>query len=64
MNPTYLGFIEEERFDGLPAAVYVRGFVTGYASCLGLDAKRVASSYLQRYEESKGGAKRRLFSRK
>ena len=64
VNPTYLGFIEEERFDGLPAAVYVRGFVTGYAGCLGLDAKRVASSYLQRYEESKGGAKRRLFSRK
>jgi flagellar biosynthesis protein FlhG len=64
VNPTYLGFIEDERFDGLPAAVYVRGFVTGYAGCLGLDAKRVATSYLQRYEESKGGAKRRLFSRK
>lgn len=64
VNPTYLGFIEEERFDGLPAAVYVRGFVSGYAVCLGLDAKRVASSYLQRYEERKGGSKRRLFSRK
>jgi flagellar biosynthesis protein FlhG len=64
VNPTYLAFIEEERFDGLPAAVYVRGFVTGYAGCLGLDAKRVAASYLQRCEESKGAAKRRLFSRK
>jgi flagellar biosynthesis protein FlhG len=67
VNPTYLAFIEDERFDGLPAAVYVRGFVVGYAGCLGLDAesaKRVAASYLQRYEERKGAAKRRLFSRK
>ncbi|HKA13546.1 MAG TPA: helix-turn-helix domain-containing protein [Myxococcota bacterium] len=64
VNPTYLAFIEDERFDGLPAAVYVRGFVTGYAGCLGLDAKRVAASYLQRYEERKGGSKRRLFARK
>ena len=57
VNPTYLAFIEDERFDGLPAAVYVRGFVMGYAGCLGLDAdaaKRVAASYLQRYEERKG----------
>src|SRR5262245_28686296 len=67
VNPTYLAFIEDERFDGLPAAVYVRGFGVGYAGCLGLGgnaAKRVASSYLQRYEERKGGAKRRLFSRR
>ena len=67
VNPTYLAFIEDERFDGLPAAVYVRGFVVGYAGCLGLDAdaaKRIAASYLQRYEERKGAAKRRLFSRK
>jgi flagellar biosynthesis protein FlhG len=66
VNPTYLAFIEDERFDGLPAAVYVRGFVVGYAGCLGLDAnaaKRVAASYLQRYEERKGAGKRRLFSR-
>src|SRR5262249_26371852 len=39
VNPTYLAFIEDERFEGLPAAVYVRGFVVGYAGCLGLDAK-------------------------
>jgi flagellar biosynthesis protein FlhG len=64
VNPTYLAFIEEERFEGLPAAVYVRGFVTGYAGCLGLDAKSVAASYLQRCEERRGSGKRRLFSRK
>jgi len=64
VNPTYLRFIEEERFDGLPAAVYVRGFVTGFAGCLGLDPKRVAKSYVHRYEERKPGGRRRLFSRK
>ena len=64
VNPTYLSFIEEERFDGLPASVYVRGFVIGYASCLGLDAKQVAASYLLRCDERRGTVKRRLFSRK
>jgi flagellar biosynthesis protein FlhG len=64
VNPTYLSFIEEERFDGLPASVYVRGFVVGYAGCLGLDAKKVASSYLERCDERRGSSKRRLFSRK
>ena len=64
VNPTYLAFIEEERFDGLPASVYVRGFVVGYAGCLGLDAKKVAASYLQRCDERRGSGKRRLFSRK
>ena len=64
VNPTYLSFIEEERFDGLPASVYVRGFVVGYAGCLGLDAKKVAASYLQRCDERRGAGKRRLFSRK
>lgn len=64
VNPTHLRFIEEERFDELPAAVYVRGFVVGYASCLGLDGKRVAKSYMTRYEESRDNPKRRLFSRR
>ena len=64
VNPTYLTFIEDEHFEGLPAAVYVRGFVTGYAGCLGLDGKHVAASYLQRYEDRRPGSKRRLFSRK
>jgi len=64
VSPTYLGFIEEERFDDLPAAVYVRGFVMGYASCVGLDAARVARSYMKRYEESRGERKRSLFSRR
>lgn len=65
VNPTYLRFIEEERFEDLPAAVYVRGFVMGYASCVGLDPKRVAQSYMPRYEQSRSATpSRRRFSRR
>lgn len=64
VNPTYLRFIEEERFDDLPAAVYVRGFVLGYAGCIGLEARQVAKSYMMRYEESRSRNKRRLFGRR
>lgn len=48
VSPLHLRNIEEERFELLPAAVYVRGFVTAYARCLGLDAGRVANDYLER----------------
>ena len=54
VNPTYLRFIEEERFSELPAPVYVRGFVAAYATCLGLDASRVAASYMQRLRNHRG----------
>ena len=63
VNPTYLQFIEEERFTELPAAVYVRGFVMGYASSVGLDPRLVADSYMSRYEESHNNPRRRLFGR-
>jgi flagellar biosynthesis protein FlhG len=49
INPTYLRFIEEDRYADLPAPVYVRGFVTAYAECVGLDGKRVATSYMQSF---------------
>lgn len=65
VNPTYLRFIEEERFDDLPAAVYVRGFVKCYATCIGLDPDRVAKSYMQRYEQNRESPKqRRIFPRR
>ena len=50
VNPTYVGFIEEERFADLPARVYVRGFVGAFASCVGLDPRKVADSYMQRFD--------------
>jgi len=53
INPTYLAFLEEGRFGELPARVYVRGFVAAYASCIGLDPIRVASSYMKGYEAAR-----------
>jgi hypothetical protein len=50
VNPTYLRFIEEDDFASLPAPVYVRGFVTAYARCLGLDPGRVVPDYMERLE--------------
>jgi flagellar biosynthesis protein FlhG len=51
ITPAYLRFLEEERFEDLPAVVYVRGFIASYARYLGLDAQGVARSYAARYEE-------------
>ena len=50
INPAYLHSIEDERFESLPAPVYVRGFVTAYARCLGLEADAVALSYMERVQ--------------
>ena len=49
INPTYLRFLEEEYFAGLPSPVYVRGFLVSYARCVGLDPRAVAASYMQRF---------------
>jgi flagellar biosynthesis protein FlhG len=46
----YLRCIEEDEFETLPAAVYVRGFVTEVAKCLRLDSEQVSQSYLRRYK--------------
>ena len=53
----YLAAIEEHDFAGLPAAVYIRGFVVEYARVLGLDPQRVAQSYMSLYNRyrSQGG---------
>jgi flagellar biosynthesis protein FlhG len=51
ISPSYLRFIEEDRYADLPAPVYVRGFVTAYANCLGLDPKEVAASYMKNFED-------------
>lgn len=46
----FLKCIEDEAFDKLPSSVYIRGFVHAYARAIGLDAQRVASSYMVRVE--------------
>jgi len=50
VSSTYLRFLEEERFEELPARVYVRGFITLYAGCVGLDAQSVAEDYMRRFD--------------
>ena len=51
---TYIGYIEEENFSGLPAAVYVKGFVKLIAQALGLPADKVTHDYMIRYRSLAG----------
>jgi flagellar biosynthesis protein FlhG len=55
INERYLRCIEENRYDDLPAPVYVRGFLREYAKCLRLDPKRVTESYMERLGAAGGG---------
>ena len=41
-----LEVIEEETVERLPARVYLKGFLKGYAQCLGLDPNKVIEDYL------------------
>lgn len=52
ISKTYLNAIEEERFEKLPAAVFVRGFVTQIAKVLKLPTDKVAAAYMARYKRS------------
>jgi cytoskeletal protein RodZ len=51
INERYLRSIEENRYGDLPASVYVRGFLKQYARTLHLDVRRVADTYMARYDE-------------
>jgi flagellar biosynthesis protein FlhG len=51
ISAAYLRAIEDERFDALPAFVYLRGFVNEVAKYLKLDAMQVSRTYLKRYRE-------------
>jgi flagellar biosynthesis protein FlhG len=42
----FLGYIEEERLDMLPATVYLRGFVAEFARAVGLDPRATAEAYI------------------
>ncbi len=43
-----LRYIEEERLDRLPAAIYLRNFTSQIARCLALDEEKVSRTYLAR----------------
>jgi flagellar biosynthesis protein FlhG len=65
ISVSYLDAIECEAFDHLPAAVYVRGFVTAYVRVIGLDPARVTASYMARFEAAHRGKTRgRLLGRR
>lgn len=64
INTTYLGFLEEERFEDLPGATYVRGFVVAYAKSLGLDPAPVAAAYMERYRERSSDSSRHRLRRR
>lgn len=46
---TYLEYLEEEQFQFLPAAVYVKGFVSIVAGILGIPPQQAAEEYMKRY---------------
>ena len=46
VNPRYLRYIEEENVDGLPARVYVRGFVDAFARAVGFDPQQAVTGYM------------------
>jgi flagellar biosynthesis protein FlhG len=51
ISRAHLEAIEAEQFESLPAAVYVRGFVSELAKCLRLDPALVQRTYLRRMRE-------------
>jgi flagellar biosynthesis protein FlhG len=58
----YLGCIENDDFDKLPATVYIRGFVHAYARAIGLDADRVVANYMARVDAARKPTRRSLRS--
>ncbi len=50
ISKTYLTAIEEEAFAKLPAAVFVRGFITQISKVLKLPSDKVALAYMTRYK--------------
>jgi curved DNA-binding protein CbpA len=49
----FLEYIEQDRYQYLPAPVYLRGFLAEYARVVGLDTRRVADSYIARLERAR-----------
>jgi len=59
VNPRYLRYIEEENVDGLPARVYVRGFVEAYARVVGLDPVRSVAGFMEIFDQGASEPARR-----
>jgi len=64
ISASYLRSLEEERFDALPASVYVRGFLTAYVRAVGLDADRVVPPYMERVAAARPSKPQRPIGRR
>ncbi len=53
VSKSYLRAIEANDYSVLPADVFIRGFVLQYAKALGLDANKVASSYMKTMRDAR-----------
>jgi flagellar biosynthesis protein FlhG len=47
----FLEYLEEDRFELLPAPVYLRGFLQEYARLVGIDARAAADAYMSRLQK-------------
>lgn len=54
INSYYITAIENMDAKGLPAVVFVRGYVVQIAKALGLDDKKVADSYMKNFKNGLG----------
>ena len=52
ISKTHIRNIESDNYSQLPARVYTRGFVYQYAKCLKINPDEVASSYMNRVDQS------------
>jgi flagellar biosynthesis protein FlhG len=50
----YLEYLEEDRFELLPAPVYLRGFLQEYARLVNIDPRRAADAYMARVPAKRG----------
>src|SRR5207244_10504652 len=52
---SHLRSIEDERWELMPAQVYLRGFLVEYARALKLDPLRVTRTFLDRFQRARPG---------
>jgi flagellar biosynthesis protein FlhG len=52
IGASHLRAIEAERYEALPALVYLRGFLVEVARCLRLDTAQVTRTYLERFRRA------------
>ena len=48
--------IEEEKWDAMPAVVYLRGFLVEYSRYLRLPTEQVTRTFMQRYQKNRKNA--------